>query len=149
MNIREAVRRIGTLADVTPLRVSSLYRSERLGDAATTDFHNAAMTILTEISPDALLTALNAIEHELGRVRTVRWGDRTIDIDIILFGDIRMDTPRLTIPHPGFRTRPFVLLPSIEIDPTFHDIDGTPFTELLQHAVGRCERLEGTSPPLF
>lgn len=140
-NIRAAVERIGALAEVLVERVSSLYASEKMGTAATADFHNAAVIIQTDLSPNALLAAVNRIEDDLGRVRTVRWGDRTIDIDIILFGDIVMDTPALTLPHPEFRTRLFVLLPAVEIDPSLRDIDGTLFSVLAAKAAGRCVRV--------
>ncbi len=80
-------------------------------------FLNAALTIRTVLSPHQLLKQLQRIETDMGRARTVRWGPRTIDIDILLYGDVIISDDQLTIPHPLMHTRLFVLEPLAEIAP--------------------------------
>jgi 2-amino-4-hydroxy-6-hydroxymethyldihydropteridine diphosphokinase len=69
------------------------------------------------LSPDDVLTAANAVEAELGRVRDERWGPRTIDIDVLLWNGLQRDDPRLTIPHPRMQERAFVVLPLLDLEP--------------------------------
>ncbi len=83
-----------------------------------------------ELSPVDVLDAANDVEAELGRVRDVRWGPRTIDIDILLWGDLRSDDPRLTIPHPRMHERAFVVLPLLDLDPDPRLPDGRRIVEL-------------------
>ncbi len=78
---------------------------------------NAVATIRTSLHPEELLTVVNRIENEHGRVRAERWGDRTLDVDIITFASIERDSERLTLPHPRAAVRDFVLVPWLEIDP--------------------------------
>ncbi len=81
------------------------------------NFLNAAAALETTLDPEALLDRLNAIEAEAGRERSVTWGERTLDLDLILFGDLVTDTPRLSVPHPRMQLRRFVLAPLAEIAP--------------------------------
>ena len=109
------------------------------------------MEIETGLSPDALLDQCRAIEDELGRVRTVHWGPRTIDADILLYGTTMIETPELTIPHPLLHSRRFVLVPLCEIAPrAFHPKLRKTASDLLldlqdRQRVLRCDE-NGTSP---
>lgn len=116
-NVRGAFDRlaeIGTLA-----ARSALYRSAPWGVVAQPPFVNAAVLLDTGLSPRALLAALKAIEREAGRVPTYRWGPRILDLDILTYGDERVDEPDLRIPHPRLHQRAFALVPLAEIDPRF------------------------------
>ena len=116
-NIRRAIRRLGERADVRVERVSSLYESEPVGITDQPLFLNAAARLSTGLKPDELLDALQAVERLLGRRRTVRWGPRTIDLDLLLYEDVIIDQPRLVVPHPEMTRRAFVLVPLAEIAP--------------------------------
>jgi 2-amino-4-hydroxy-6-hydroxymethyldihydropteridine diphosphokinase len=91
---------------------------------------NAVVRAETELDPAGVLTAANGVEAALGRTREVRWGPRTIDIDVLLFDDLRRDDPELTIPHPRLTERGFVVLPLLEIDPEPVLPDGTRLLDL-------------------
>jgi len=98
-------------------RVSSYYCTEPVGNRDQEDFVNAAVELETGLSPVQLLTACRAIEDALGRRRSVHWGPRTIDLDILLYGDQVIESTNLTIPHPFLTSRGFVLIPLCEIAP--------------------------------
>ena len=109
---------IGLLASkyaVTPVSLSSLYETEPVGVTAQPAFLNAVISVRTELAPLDLLEACLATEGTLGRTRTERWGPRTMDIDVIFYHELILDGPRLTLPHPHFRERRFVLVPLFEI----------------------------------
>src|SRR5688572_32056051 len=97
--------------------VSPFYRSAPVGYAEQPDFVNAVAKIETALTPRELLDALLAIEREFGRIRNVKNGPRTLDLDIALYGESRVSEPGLEIPHPRMRERAFVLLPLADIDP--------------------------------
>jgi 2-amino-4-hydroxy-6-hydroxymethyldihydropteridine diphosphokinase len=97
--------------------VSSFYSAEPVGYVDQADFINAVAEIETDLSPEQLLAACRTVEDSLGRRRSVRWGPRTIDLDILLYGDSVLETAELTIPHPLLATRGFVLIPLCEIAP--------------------------------
>lgn len=100
---------------------SSLYRTPPLGPEGQDDYINAVALIETELAPLTLLDTLQAIEHSHKRDRTVeRWGPRTLDLDILLYGDSKVDLPRLRVPHSEMHKRGFVLMPLLEIAPNFH-----------------------------
>ena len=119
--IRGAIADIARIDGVTVLAASSLIESAAVKldgvDESAPPYLNAVITIRTVLDPDDLLSALNAIEHEHGRVREERWGDRTLDIDIVDFGGLRVDSDRLTLPHPRAADRSFVVVPWLEIEP--------------------------------
>lgn len=119
--LRAAVREIGEIAGLTELRASSAYESAALKpdgiDADAPEYLNAVITARYPGTPETLLDAVNAIESEHGRERAQRWGDRTLDIDIIVFGTLERTDARLTLPHPRAFTRDFVLAPWLELDP--------------------------------
>jgi 2-amino-4-hydroxy-6-hydroxymethyldihydropteridine diphosphokinase len=100
------------LADISPL-----YRSAPVGPAGQPDYANAVAVISTNLSPEALLSALQDIEQKAGRQRLLRWGARTLDLDLLLYADISMLSPRLTIPHSELCNRAFVLVPLHDIVP--------------------------------
>ena len=102
---------------------SSLYASKPMGPQEQADFVNAVARIETGLTPQALLAALQGIEQAHGRERTEHWGPRTLDLDILLYGQLQLDTATLTLPHAGISQRSFVLLPLAELDPAL-DIPG-------------------------
>lgn len=109
---------IAGLDSVRESAFSSLYRSAPMGPADQPDYVNAVMAVTTHLAPLALLHKLQAIENEFGRVRTgERWGPRTLDLDILVFGEQIIATAELTVPHPGVGLREFVLYPLCEIAP--------------------------------
>jgi len=117
--IRAAVRDIARVAEITA--VSSLVETAALKptgvDAAAPAYLNAVVAVRTHREPLDLLRELLAIEAAHGRVRDIRWGDRTLDIDIVAFGEVISDAAELTIPHPRAAERAFVLAPWLELDP--------------------------------
>lgn len=114
--ITEARTAIASTAGIHELAFSSLYQSAPMGPQDQPDYVNAVMAIVTNLSPLALLKTLQDIEHEHGRVRTgERWGARTLDLDLLLYGDQQIQLPDLTVPHVGIADREFVLYPLYEI----------------------------------
>ncbi|QFU21367.1 2-amino-4-hydroxy-6-hydroxymethyldihydropteridine diphosphokinase [Shewanella eurypsychrophilus] len=114
-----------------PLTVSSYYRSAPMGDVIQPDYFNAVVSFNTQLEPIALLDALQKIENEQGRVRLERWGPRTLDLDLLLYDNQIIDTPRLTVPHYGMKTRSFVLIPLAEIAPDIQLPCGTALQTLI------------------
>ena len=115
--IAGAIRAIAALPDTCLVAVSSLYRSAPV-DAAGPDFLNAVAQISTSLEPLALLRELQAIEQGEGRERPYRNAPRTLDLDLLLWGDLECRTPTLTLPHPRLHLRGFVLEPLSELAPT-------------------------------
>lgn len=111
----DALGELNTLPQTELLRHSPLYRSPPLGPAGQPDYVNAVGMLATHLSAEDLLLQLQAIEHGHGRVRGVHWGPRTLDLDLLLFGDRQIDTPKLTVPHPQLHRRAFVLVPLHDI----------------------------------
>ena len=135
--LRTAVAALNKLPDSRVKRSSSIYRSAPLGPAAQPDYLNAVLLLSTVLPPLGLLDALQKIEQEQGRVRGLRWGPRTLDLDILLYGDQEIDSPRLSVPHPAMRQRNFVLYPLLEIsDANLVLPDGT----VLDTLVAACPR---------
>ena len=96
---------------------SSLYRTAPVGGPEQPDFVNAVAIVEADLAPLETLRVLQAMENEAGRVREVRWGPRTLDLDVISAGDLVSEDPVLTVPHPRAHERAFVLVPWLEIDP--------------------------------
>jgi 2-amino-4-hydroxy-6-hydroxymethyldihydropteridine diphosphokinase len=119
--IRAAVAEIAALDEVRVTAASGLVETAALKpdgvDTAAPSYLNAVVAIRTTLDPEQLLAALNGIELEHGRVRAERWGDRTLDIDIVDFGGLRVNSERLTLPHPRAAERGFVLVPWLQIEP--------------------------------
>ncbi|MBR3245400.1 MAG: 2-amino-4-hydroxy-6-hydroxymethyldihydropteridine diphosphokinase, partial [Parasporobacterium sp.] len=99
----------------------SILETKAYGVTDQDDFLNMAVLLETSLTPYELLDVLHEIENELGRVRVIHWGPRTIDLDIIFFGDQILNDQDLTIPHPDYRNRDFVMKPLLEIVPDFVD----------------------------
>lgn len=114
-NLRAAISRLSELGDVAA--ISSFYETEPMEVVDQPWFINCAVAIATGLSAEELLAGVLAIERSMGRERTQPKGPRNIDIDILLFGDAVIDSPALTVPHPGLANRPFVLAPLAEIAP--------------------------------
>lgn len=112
-----AFAEVDALAGISLVRRSSLYRSAPLGYADQPDFINAVGEIRTQMSPYELLAELQGIERQHGRRREFKNSPRTLDLDILLYGDLQLTSAALTLPHPGAHQRAFVLLPLHEIAP--------------------------------
>lgn len=134
--VRRALAELAALPESRLLRHSGLYRSPPLGPQDQPDYVNAVAALATRLAPLALLDALQALETGHRRVRSERWGPRTLDLDLLLYGNRRLDLPRLQVPHPGLPLRNFVLYPLAEIDPQLEIPGHGPLAELL----ARCPR---------
>jgi len=126
---------LGQVTGVCTLRLSRFYETRAVTlspDLVQPDYLNAVGLLETELDPHDLYHAMSGIERLLGRVRTERWGPRTIDLDLLLYGDIELHTELLTIPHPRMTERKFVLEPAAEIAPNMqHPTSGKTITQLL------------------
>jgi len=136
------------------LRTSSLYRTAPVGLRNQPDFINAAAALETTLGAEALLTALLDVEVRFGRHRRERNGPRTLDLDLLLYNDIELDLPRLTLPHPRLHLRAFVLQPLAEIAPHLEIPGrgtlaawGLPPQAPPRRARPRCANSSSTSPP--
>ena len=114
-NLRLALEAVAALPHTRVTRISSLYRTAPVGLADQPDFVNGALEVETDLSPETLMERLLDIEASLGRTREVRWGPRTVDLDLILYGGAVQRSPRLELPHPRMHERGFVLVPLAEI----------------------------------
>lgn len=118
MQVRQALDALATLPQTTLARASSLYRSAPVGYHNQPDFINAVAEVATTLQAPALLRALLALETRHGRQRPFPNAPRVLDLDLLLYDDLMMETAELTLPHPRMATRGFVLLPLAEIAPT-------------------------------
>jgi len=114
--VREALLRIAALPQTRLMRQSSLYRTAPI-DAAGPDYVNAVAEVATHLNAPELLVQLQQLERQAGRRRSYRNAPRTLDLDLLLFGDGRIESAALTVPHPRMRERAFVLVPLAEIAP--------------------------------
>ena len=114
---REATIRRAIAALPGVIAVSELRETDPVGVTEQPAFLNGAVALETELSPGELLDSLLAVERELGRERRERWGPRTIDLDLLLYGTETVDEPGLTVPHPSLHERRFALEPLAELDP--------------------------------
>ena len=118
--------------------VSRAYETPPLGPVAQPDFLNAVFAIETSLAPEPLLAALLAAEKKYQRQRRIHWGPRTLDLDLLLYGECVVESAALTLPHPHMHERSFVLVPLCEIAPRLsHLVTGRPFTEYLAELNGR------------
>jgi len=134
---QKAIGALASMKDVELLSVSDFITTKPYGDVEQADFLNGAICIKTLKNPFELLDSLHKIEADLGRKRAVRWGPRTIDLDILLFDDIIMDTEELTIPHDDMENRIFVLEPLTKIGayerhPVYHKTIFKLYQELIR-----------------
>lgn len=127
-----ALNALAAIPDTALVATSSLYRTPPYGPPDQPDFLNAAVALDTRLDAESLLNHTQRIELEQGRVRKAhRWGPRTLDLDIMLFGKQTLNTPRLTVPHYDLHNRAFMLLPLLEIAPELCLPDGTRLAEIL------------------
>lgn len=131
--IRRAIARLAAEAGVEVVAVSRLRETEPVGPVDQPPFVNGAVVLATELGARPLLELLLAVERELGRdrAREERWGPRTIDLDLLLYGNLELDEPGLTLPHPRLAERSFVLEPLLELDPGLTLPDGRSVEGLL------------------
>ena len=115
--VRRALGAMAALPDTELMAVSSLYDTVPVGATGQPRFLNAVAELSTGVRPAELLRQLLAIEALHGRVRDVVWGPRTLDLDLLVYDDVEMETPELTLPHPRARGRAFVLVPLAEVAP--------------------------------
>ncbi|MGC7589374.1 2-amino-4-hydroxy-6-hydroxymethyldihydropteridine diphosphokinase [Bisgaard Taxon 46] len=115
--LNSALSALSELPQSQLVQVSSFYQSKPLGPQDQPDYVNAVACLETELEPLALLDHLQHIENTQGRVRLRRWGERTLDLDILLYGDEIIQTERLTVPHYDMHQREFVIIPLFEIAP--------------------------------
>ena len=115
--IKSAIKSIAEIPEIQVLKASSLYKSKPVGpQQGQNDYINAVIKIETEFMPLELLGYMQDIENQHGRIRKERWGSRTLDLDILIFGKEIIQDKNLTIPHSEIEKRPFVLVPLAEID---------------------------------
>lgn len=129
--VNQAITTLQKLPRLKFIGVSSRYRSPPLGPSDQADFVNAVAAVDTQLSATALLKVLQAIEQQQGRVRTQHWGARTLDLDLLLYGNEIVNTAELVIPHAEMRNRYFVLYPLAEIAPELVFPDGETLRQCL------------------
>jgi 2-amino-4-hydroxy-6-hydroxymethyldihydropteridine diphosphokinase len=123
-NIRAAVRLLASDGHVQMIRKSSFYLTDPVGYENQPEFTNAVAEVETDFGPEELLARCLDTEKKLGRERTIRWGPRVIDIDVLLYNDAQMNAPGLEIPHPRMAERGFVMAPLAQIAPDLILPDG-------------------------
>jgi len=111
--LAEAVQKLAMLGAV---KTSRLYQSPPMGPQDQPNYLNAAVQLVTDLEPLALLDELQRFEQESGRVRLRRWGERTLDLDLLMYGEEQIQNERLTVPHIGVMERDFVLMPLLDLE---------------------------------
>lgn len=124
--LARAVSELAALPDTTLVAQSAFYASQPVGPQDQPDFVNGAVWLKTSLAPHQLLDWLQAIEQAHGRERLRHWGPRTLDLDLLLFGDQVLEDERLTVPHRELRNRDFALQPLLDLKPDLALPDGTP-----------------------
>ncbi|AXF43573.1 2-amino-4-hydroxy-6-hydroxymethyldihydropteridine diphosphokinase [Acinetobacter johnsonii] len=124
--LTEAVHKLASLGDV---KISKLYQSPPMGPQDQPNYLNAVVQLSTNLAPLALLDELQRFEQESGRVRLRHWGERTLDLDLLIYAEEKIQHERLTVPHVGVMERDFVLIPLLDLDPNLH-IDGIALKQL-------------------
>jgi 2-amino-4-hydroxy-6-hydroxymethyldihydropteridine diphosphokinase len=114
--LASAVEALAAQAGIRVARSSRVYETDPLGGPTQPEFLNAVVEVETDLAPRELLEACGRVETELGRVRDERWGPRTIDVDLLTYGEETIDEPDLVVPHPRMHERAFVLVPLAELD---------------------------------
>jgi len=115
--LSEAIAKLKTLGVV---KVSRLYQSPPMGPQDQPNYLNAVAELNTDLMPLDLLDQLQRFEQEAGRVRVRRWGERTLDLDLLIYGDEKIQNERLTVPHIGILERDFVVIPLLDLDADLH-----------------------------
>ena len=124
--LTEAVHKLASLGDV---KTSKLYQSPPMGPQDQPNYLNAVVQLSTDLAPLALLDELQRFEQESGRLRLRHWGERTLDLDLLIYAEEKIQHERLTVPHVGVMERDFVLIPLLDLDPNLH-IDGIALKQL-------------------
>jgi 2-amino-4-hydroxy-6-hydroxymethyldihydropteridine diphosphokinase len=128
-NLRRAVALLGQRDGIRVLRSSRVFETDPVGPPQP-DYLNAVAEVATSLTARGLLDGCLAVERDIGRVRTDRWGPRVIDVDLLTFDEQRIDEPGLTVPHPRMLERGFVLVPLLELDADPQLPDGRRIAEL-------------------
>ena len=129
--LENAIQNLNEVTDITLTSHSSWYRTKPVGGPPQPDYVNACALLKVELDPYKLLETLLEIEQQFGRERKERWGARTLDLDLLLYDDLILDTPNLQIPHPRMIERAFVLVPLAEIAPDWIEpVSGKTITQL-------------------
>lgn len=143
--LEEAVRALGDLPHTRVVARSGLYRTAPVGYADQPDFLNQVIAVRTTLAPHGLLDATQGIECAAGRKRGLRWGPRTLDIDLLWYDGMRVDDERLQLPHPRLEDRRFVLEPLAELAPGLSLAGGGTVAEALVKTAGQTvERCDAT-----
>ena len=143
-NIRAALALLEARGVAALTAVSSIYQTPPWGYLEQESFANACALASTSLDPAALLAAVKGIEADMGRVETIRWGPRLIDIDILFYGDAPLSTPDLVLPHKELFNRAFVLVPLAEIAPGLK-LGGRSIAEAAVHMAESIEKWESES----
>jgi 2-amino-4-hydroxy-6-hydroxymethyldihydropteridine diphosphokinase len=134
---RAAIRSLSEHSAIRVVRVSSFYRTAPVGLLDQGWFVNGVILCTTSLSPSELMDVLHDVERSFGRTRAVRWGPRTLDLDLLAYGDRVLQLPELTVPHARMHERRFVLAPLVEIHPEWiHPVLGQSARELLSGLPG-------------
>ena len=130
--VKNAIDALDGLPDCTVIADSGYYKSRPMGPEDQPDYVNAVVKMETALAAADLLTCCQQIEQQQGRVRTRHWGERCIDLDILLFADQQIKTDKLMVPHPGISQRDFVYLPLLKLDPDIAIPGKTALKDLLR-----------------
>ena len=137
-SLRQALEHLAQAPETVVVRASSLYDTEPVGVEDQPHFLNAVAQLETQLTPRQLLWNLMLIERRLGRVRSQRWGPRTIDLDLLLYEDAIIEDDDFQVPHPELSKRSFVLVPLVELEPLLvHPVTGETMLALLQRLGAR------------
>lgn len=131
LQIQSAISALEKLPESKLSKTAAWYQSRAIGPGVQADYINTVVAIVTELSPQQLLKELQSIENQQGRKRTLHWGPRSIDLDILLYDQQVINSTNLVIPHPRLSQRNFVLYPLADIAPELILPDKTPLQELL------------------
>lgn len=149
-HLKESVRILHSHERIEVAKVSSIYETAPVGYTDQADFLNLVVGIGTSLNPFELLAACQEIENVLGRVRDIRWGPRTVDLDILLYNKDNIEAENLLVPHPRMGERAFVLVPLLEIAPEIgHPVTGIPFSVTDDDGVLLWKKVEEVRQLLF
>jgi 2-amino-4-hydroxy-6-hydroxymethyldihydropteridine diphosphokinase len=133
-HIQNAIHALSKTEGITLQEISSVYKTDPVGYETQEPFLNGIAAIQTSLSPLSLLHTLKDIEIAVGRQHRIRWGPREIDLDLLIYGDLRLQTEKLVVPHPEMHLRRFVLAPLAEIAPDLvHPVFQETIETLLEH----------------